>query len=63
VLQEADLIAAEKQGRAILYRIKLSVLEDALLSFAQAVGLGSRVRGRARRARARAPVRVLRGTT
>ena len=50
VLLEADLIAAQKQGRTILYRLKLSVLEDALLSFAQTVGL-----------RASAPRRVRRG--
>lgn len=42
VLQEADLIAAEKHGRTILYRLKLSVLEDALLSFAHTVGLRPR---------------------
>jgi DNA-binding transcriptional ArsR family regulator len=41
VLQEADLIEPERHGRTILYRLKLSVLEDALLSFAQTVGLGS----------------------
>jgi len=41
VLLEADLIAAEKHGRTILYRLKLSVLEDALLAFAQTVGLPS----------------------
>ncbi len=39
VLREADLIEAEKNGRTITYRIKLSVLEDALLSFAKAFGL------------------------
>ena len=38
VLQEADLIEAEKTGRTILYRLKMSVLEDALLGFAQAFG-------------------------
>jgi DNA-binding transcriptional ArsR family regulator len=38
VLQEADLIEAEKSGRTILYRLKMSVLEDALLGFAQTVG-------------------------
>jgi DNA-binding transcriptional ArsR family regulator len=49
VLQEADLIQAEKHGRTILYRLKLSVLEDALLSFAQAVGLHSPALVRKRR--------------
>ena len=38
VLVEADLIEAEKSGRTILYRLKMSVLEDALLGFAQTVG-------------------------
>lgn len=40
VLKEADLVAADKQGRTITYRLKLSVLEDALLTFAQAFGIG-----------------------
>lgn len=39
VLVAAGLIEAEKQGRTITYRLKLSVLEDALLSFAQMFGL------------------------
>jgi DNA-binding transcriptional ArsR family regulator len=38
VLQEAGLIEAETSGRTILYRLKISVLEDALLGFAQTVG-------------------------
>lgn len=38
VLQEADLIQAEKTGRSIVYRLKMSVLEDALLGFAQTFG-------------------------
>ena len=39
VLVAAGLIDAEKNGRTITYRLKLSVLEDALLSFAQVFGL------------------------
>jgi DNA-binding transcriptional ArsR family regulator len=39
VLREADLIGADKTGATITYRLKMSVLEDALLSFAQAFGL------------------------
>jgi len=38
VLQEADLIQAEKTGRTILYRLKMSVLEEALLGFAHTLG-------------------------
>ena len=39
VLREADLVDAAKNGRTITYRLKMSVLEDALLSFAGAFGL------------------------
>lgn len=39
VLQEAGLIEAEKTGRTILYRLKMSVLEDALFGFVQTFGL------------------------
>lgn len=40
VLREADLIDASKQGVTITYRLKLSVLEDALLGFSQVFGIG-----------------------
>jgi DNA-binding transcriptional ArsR family regulator len=39
VLREAGLIYAEKKGTTITYRIRLSVLEDALLGFAGTFGL------------------------
>lgn len=39
VLVAAGLIDQEKQGRTVTYRLRLSVLEDALLGFAQAFGL------------------------
>ncbi|XHS76959.1 autorepressor SdpR family transcription factor [Burkholderiaceae bacterium UC74_6] len=39
VLVAADLIEAEKSGRTITYRLKMSVLEEALMGFAQAFGL------------------------
>lgn len=39
VLISADLIEAEKQGRSITYRLKMSVLEEALLEFTQALGI------------------------
>ena len=38
VLQAAGLIEAEKSGRSIIYRLKMSVLEEALLGFAQTFG-------------------------
>ena len=41
VLKEADLIHAEKAGKSIIYHLKLSVLEEALLGFAHSLGLGT----------------------
>jgi DNA-binding transcriptional ArsR family regulator len=40
VLREADLIDGGKQGTTITYRLKLSVLEEALLGFSHAFGIG-----------------------
>ena len=39
VLVHAGLIEAEKTGRTIVYRLRMSVLEEALLGFAQAFGI------------------------
>jgi ArsR family transcriptional regulator len=41
VLREADLVEAERSGTTITYRLKLSVLEEALLSFAAAFGIAA----------------------
>lgn len=41
VLREAGLIEAHKQGVSITYRLKLSVLEEALLGFGQMFGIGA----------------------
>ena len=40
VLQEAGLVETEKVGRSVIYRLKMSVLEEALLGFAQTLGVG-----------------------
>jgi DNA-binding transcriptional ArsR family regulator len=40
VLKEADLVAADKDGKNVIYRLKLSVLEDALVAFADSFGIG-----------------------
>jgi len=40
ILREADLVDSERVGKTIVYRLKLSVLEDAMLSFTQVMGLG-----------------------
>ena len=39
VLREAGLIDASKHGKSIIYRLRMSVLEEALMELAQAVGL------------------------
>jgi DNA-binding transcriptional ArsR family regulator len=39
VLREAGLIDAAKNGKSIIYRLKMSVLEEALMGLAQTVGL------------------------
>jgi len=46
VLREADLVDSEKVGTSVTYSLKVSVLEDALLSFAETVGVGVRSGGR-----------------
>ncbi len=44
VLREADLIQACKIGTTITYQLRLSVLEDALLGFAQLFGVRAAAR-------------------
>ena len=39
VLINADLIVAEKHGRSITYRLRMSVLEEAILGFVDVFGL------------------------
>ena len=41
VLKEADLVHAEKSGKSIIYHLKLSVLEEALLGFVHSFGIGA----------------------
>jgi len=40
ILREADLVEASKSGTVITYMLKVSVLEEALLAFANTVGIG-----------------------
>jgi DNA-binding transcriptional ArsR family regulator len=40
ILREANLIEANKSGTVITYMLKVSVLEEALLAFAETVGIG-----------------------
>lgn len=39
VLREADLVHVEKVGKSLIYHLRLSVLEDALLGFAETFGI------------------------
>ena len=39
ILREAGLIDATRHGKTIIYRLKMSVLEEALMGLAQTVGL------------------------
>ena len=41
VLKEADLVHAEKAGKQIIYHLKLSVLEEALLGFVDSFSQGA----------------------
>jgi DNA-binding transcriptional ArsR family regulator len=41
VLREADLVHTEKSGKSVIYHLKLSVLEEALLGFAHSFGIGA----------------------
>lgn len=38
VLREAGLITSEKQAQSVIYHLQMSVLEEAMLGFAQAFG-------------------------
>jgi len=38
VLREAGLVVSKKQGKSVVYELQMSVLEEALLGFAQALG-------------------------
>jgi DNA-binding transcriptional ArsR family regulator len=44
VLKEADLVHSEKAGQSVIYHLKLSVLEEALMAFAHSFGLGAPVK-------------------
>lgn len=42
VLREADLVHAEKAGKSVIYHLKLSVLEEALLGFVHSLGVDAK---------------------
>jgi DNA-binding transcriptional ArsR family regulator len=39
VLREAGLVDSDKRGKTIMYRLKMSVLEEALMEFSELLGL------------------------
>jgi len=47
VLREAELVVSEKAGTTITYRLNVSVLEEALLGFADVFGMGIKTTRRA----------------
>ena len=51
ILREADLVTSQKTGTTVTYRLNISVLEDALLGFADIFGIGQPKARRARPAR------------
>ena len=51
ILRDAGLVTSDKAGTTITYRLNISVLEDALLGFADAFGIGQPKVRRARPAR------------
>jgi DNA-binding transcriptional ArsR family regulator len=61
VLQEAGLVESEKSGRTIVYRLVMSVLEEALLGFAQTFGWGPDPERTTRAANQKAVKRPLKG--
>lgn len=43
VLKEAELVHAEKVGKSVIYHLKLSVLEDALVGFVNSFDPGEKI--------------------
>lgn len=41
VLKEADLVHTEKAGQSVIYHLKLTVLEEALLGFIHSFAVGA----------------------
>ena len=63
VLREADLVHVEKLGKLVIYRLKLSVLEDALLGFVGAFSAVAEAARPAPPARAAGDSALKKGTT
>jgi DNA-binding transcriptional ArsR family regulator len=59
VLREAGLVDSQKQGKAVMYRLQMSVLEEALMEFSQLLDLN--LTQRAQKASARALTTIQKG--
>lgn len=57
VLREAGLVQSEKHGKGVIYRLRMSVLEEALLEFTRLFGLDLTARTEPGAADAAAPIR------
>ena len=62
VLREAGLVQSEKHGKEVIYRLRMSVLEEALLEFTRLFGLDVTARVEPGPAAAGAPV-IRKGTS
>jgi ArsR family transcriptional regulator, repressor of sdpIR and other operons len=45
-LREAGLVHTEKSGKSVIYHLRLSVLEEALMGFAHTFGLGAQAKSK-----------------
>jgi DNA-binding transcriptional ArsR family regulator len=45
-LREAGLVHTEKSGKSVIYHLRLSVLEEALMGFAHTFGLGAETKSK-----------------
>ena len=52
VLREAGLVDSQKRGKALIYRLRMSVLEEALMEFTQLLGLNLTQRAKTSAAKA-----------
>jgi DNA-binding transcriptional ArsR family regulator len=52
VLREAGLVDSQRRGKTLIYRLRMSVLEEALMEFTQLLGLNLTQRAKAGSTRA-----------
>jgi ArsR family transcriptional regulator, repressor of sdpIR and other operons len=57
VLREAGLVQSDKQGKTVIYRLRMSVLEEAIMEFTSVFGLDLTARAKSASAATRLPLR------